>query len=106
MLNSEVGHPLTIKPGADASEALRLPFLRLGAAVTYKAVKDLRSEDDQTSLDALLWLCLDEMPRMVLDLLNFENDNPAILLSRGLPDRIQTKPRGRKLGKKFTREEK
>ena len=89
------------KAPPDASEALRLPYLRLGAAVTYQAIQDVRHEDDRTSLDALIWLVLDEMPRWILELLEFENDHPAVLFSRGL-ENVPGRQPGRKLGKTYS----
>ena len=88
MLSADVGHPLGLKPGVDASAAMKLPYLRLASAITYKAIKDLRDESDELAISALLFLCLDEVPRWTLELLEFETDNPAILISRGLPDKL------------------
>jgi len=90
-----------IKPCVDGSDATRLPYLRLGAAALYRAIQDVRHESDEVALDALFWLCLDQTPRMILELLHFEADNPAILFSKGLPDVIKARPTGRKLGKKY-----
>lgn len=100
LLASEIGHPLTVTAAADASDAKKLPYLRLGCALLYKSIKDLRHEDDQTALSALMWLCLDEMPRMVLELLEFETSSPAELIGRGLPD-IPGRQPGRKQYKKY-----
>ena len=100
MLASEIGHPLGLKAPPDASVAMRLPWLRLGCAMLYRAIQDLRDERDAVALDALLWLCLAEPPRWVLDLLQFEASTPAELIGRGLPE-IGTRPTGRKLGRKY-----
>lgn len=103
LLKSEVGHPLYLQPTLDASDALRLPYLRLGCAATYAAIKDLRDEQDRVSLGALMWLILDPLPRLVLECLNFENDSPAILISRGL-ESIPGRKTGRIKNKKYTQE--
>ena len=100
-LASEIGHPLTISPPRDASEAMRLPYLRLGAAVTYQAIQDVRHKRDAVALSALMWLCLDETPRWTLELLEFEAQSPAILFSRGL-DNVPVRKTGPKKGKKLT----
>jgi len=101
-LASEIGHPLVLSPPRDASEAMRLPYLRLAAAVTYQAIQDVRHERDAVALDALMWLCLAEPPRWTLELLEFEAETPAILFSRGLGNNVPVRQPGRKKGKKLT----
>ena len=100
-LASEIGHPLVLSPPADASNAMRLPYLRLAAAVLYKSIQDVRRERDAVALEALMWLCLDETPRWTLQLLDFEAESPALLFSRGL-DNVPVRQPGRKKGKKLT----
>ena len=100
-LASEIGHPLVLSPPPDASDAMRLPYLRLGAAVTYQAIQDVRHKRDEVALNAVMWLVLDETPRWVLELLEFEARSPAILFSRGL-ENVPVRKTGPKKGKKLT----
>lgn len=78
---------------------MRLPYLRLGCAATYAAIKDLRAERDDLAISALLWLVLDPLPRMVLELLEFES-MPVDLISRGLPE-VGTRKTGPIKNKKY-----
>ena len=96
----DTGHPLGLKAPPDASVAMRLPFLRLASAAVYRAVQDLRDERDAVALDALMWLVLDPLPKWVLELLEFETETPAALISKGLETVPGRKP-GRKQYKKY-----
>ena len=61
-----------LPPGKDASAITLYPYLRLGAAVVVKAVKDLQDQDILRSVDALDWW-LSDAP-FWLRCLGFEDD--------------------------------
>jgi hypothetical protein len=94
-------HPMEKNPALPASDATRLPYLRLAAAATNKAIADCKGEDDLSAVSAVVWLCVDALPRLALELMGFESE-PAELFTRGLPDVIKARPTGRKLGKTYS----
>jgi hypothetical protein len=94
-------HPMEKNPGTPGSDAVLLPHLRLAAACVFQAVQDVKSDCDELAIDAVVWLCVDALPRLALELMGFESE-PAELFTRGLPDVIKARPTGRKLGKTYS----
>jgi hypothetical protein len=77
-----------------------LPYLRLAAAATYKAVADCKHERDDLAVDAVVWLCVDPVPKLALELMGFESA-PSELFTRGLPAKVPARQTGRKFGKTY-----
>ena len=62
-------------PGKDASAIMLNPYLRLGAAVIVRAIKDYQNDDILRSVDALAWW-LSDGPVWLQMLDFYEGDNP------------------------------
>jgi len=70
----------------DASQGMLDPYMRLSAAIVLSAVQSVQSvqlkeSDDEEILDALFWLALDEMPKTMLQVLEFSVSPLAWLIS-------------------------
>ena len=64
-----------VPAGRDASAIMLHPYMRLGAAVIVRAIKDYQNDDILRSVDALAWW-LSDGPVWLQMLDFYEGDNP------------------------------